>query len=180
MDRPKCCQIDMEKGREGRRRRKKERKEEKNAKEEEMERKEGESGRSGESVNNARFTKGRDGRINRGRGATPQPLSKQPPRGSVPPATPRKPLPASCQWRRGFIRIDGNLSTGKFADEDSDYELQPRRRRRRHRRLDGSGSSRVEKDAKEETTVADSNVPLIGQFRLLDTISLRSSLNFSA
>ena len=72
------------------------------------------------------------------------------------------------------------MSTGKFADEDSDYELQPRRRRRRHRRLDGSGSSRVEKDAKEETTVADSNVPLIGQFRLLDTISLRSSLNFSA
>ena len=62
MDRPKCCQIDMEKEREGRRRRKKERKEEKNAKEEEMERKkEGESGRSGESVNNARFTKGRDG-----------------------------------------------------------------------------------------------------------------------
>lgn len=37
-------------------------------------------------------------------------------------ATPRKPLPASCQWRRGLIRIDGNLSTtGKFADEDSDY-----------------------------------------------------------
>ena len=77
-----------------------------------------------EGVNNARFTKGRDGRINRGRGATPQPLSKQPPRGSVPSATPRKPLPASCQWRRGLIRIDGNLSTGKFADEDSDYKLQ--------------------------------------------------------
>lgn len=112
-----------------------------------------ESGRSGEGVNNARFTKGRDGRINRGRGATPQPLSKQPPRGSVPPATPRKPLPASCQWRRGFIRIDGNLSTGKFADEDSDYKLQPRRRRRRRhrRRLDGSGSStNVEKDAERQ------------------------------
>lgn len=77
-----------------------------------------------EGVNNARFTKGRDGRINRRRGATPQPLSKQPPRGSVPSATPRKPLPASCQWRRGLIRIDGNLSTGKFADEDSDYKLQ--------------------------------------------------------
>lgn len=128
--------IDMEKERGEEEEEEEGKEEEKNAKEEEMERRterrrEGESGRSGEGVNNARFTKGRDGRINRGRGATPQPLSKQPPRGSVPPATPRKPLPASCQWRRGFIRIDGNLSTGKFADEDSDYELQPRRLRRR-------------------------------------------------
>jgi len=36
-------------------------------------------------------------------------------------ATPRMPLPTSCQWGRGLIRIDGNSTTGKFVDEDSSY-----------------------------------------------------------
>lgn len=31
------------------------------------------------------------------------------------------PLPTSCQWGRGLIRIDGNSTTGKFVDEDSSY-----------------------------------------------------------
>ena len=70
-------------------------------------------------------------------------------------ATPRKPLPASCQWRRGLIRIDGNLSTGKFADEDSDYSsrlLPPDRRRHRRRRRLTATSSRKRREGCQTTT----------------------------